>query len=294
MRTPDLNVKSGIAKQFSTELSLKLYERICLVRWFEKGLIEVIKKKGEPKFVYLSTGQEAVAAALSFELRSYMIFAQHRAHDIYLTFGGNPVMLRDELMGLPAGTSQGKGGSNCLQYHMNGLTMFGHHGLIGENVPLGVGAALASGRKTVCFFGDGSAEEDYVLAAMGFAVTHKLPVYFVCVDNDLSILTTTDVRRSWEITKIAKGFGMPCMDVADDPWSIMHYTKELTENLPALINCRVCRNNWHVGIGTDGPPEWERHAMVKQELIQLGHKQAIDEIEDRVQRSMENLWKKEL
>ncbi len=189
MRTPDYNVPSGISTQFSIDLSLAMFKKMCLVRYFELGLIGAIEEKRVNYQVYLSSGQEAVAAALATEIRDYLIFTQHRAHDVYLTFGGSPEMLRDEFLGLPTGTSQGKAGSNCLQFHQNGISMFGHHGLIGENVPQGVGAALATKKKTVCFFGDGSAEEDYVFSAMGFAVTHKLPVYFVCIDNDLSILT---------------------------------------------------------------------------------------------------------
>ncbi len=134
MRSPTFNVQAEIAKQFSSELSLTIFERMCKVRYFELGVIDAVSKKEITYPVYLCSGQEAVAAALSTEIKNYLIFAQHRAHDIYLTFGAPPERLRDELLGLPAGTSQGRAGSNCLQYHENGITMFGHHGLIGEDV----------------------------------------------------------------------------------------------------------------------------------------------------------------
>jgi len=294
MRDPNYNVKQKIAEQYPVETSLKLFEKMCLVRYFELGLIDAINMDLTEYLVYLSTGQEAVASALSFLIHDYMIFAQHRAHDVYLAFGGDPKMLRDELLGLPTGTSEGKGGSNCLQYHQNGISMFGHHGLIGENVPQAVGAALGSGRNTVCFFGDGAAEEDYVFAAMGFAATHKLPVLFVCIDNDLSILTRKDVRRSWEITDVAMSFGMSAIDVADDPWSIMHYTNELTNKLPALINCIVCRNYWHVGIGIDDAPEWDRFNMVRSKLEMLGLEDRAIQTEEEVRLSMEKLWNRKL
>ena len=294
MRDPNYNVKYKIAEQYPVETSLKLFEKMCLVRYFELGLIDAINLNMTEYLVYLSTGQEAVTSALSFLMQDYMIFAQHRAHDVYLTFGGDPKMLRDELLRLPTGTSEGKGGSNCLQYHHNGISMFGHHGLIGENVPQAVGAALGSGRKTVCFFGDGAAEEDYVLAAMGFAATHKLPVLFVCIDNDLSILTKKNVRRSWEITDVAKSFGMSAIDVVDDPWSIMHYADELTKNLPVLINCIVCRNYWHVGIGIDDVPEWDRFSIVRSKLEMLGLEDRAIQTEEEVRLSMEKLWNRKL
>jgi len=290
MRSPDLNVPANIAGTYPVELLLEIFEKMCLVRFFEQGAIRAVEDKKIVSNIYLSTGQESVAAALSMRIRDYQVFTQHRSHDIYLSFGASPEKLRDELMGLPTGTSQGKGGSNCLQCHEGGLSMFGHHGLIGENVPQAVGAALGNGRNTLAVFGDGSAEEDYVFASLGFAASNKLPVLFICVDNDLSILTPVHVRREWKITDVAGAFGMPAVDVADSPWAVIHYLDELTPNLPALINCRVCRSHWHAGIGVDGDPEWNRFSMVKDEIIHLGQEKAINKIEKKVQLYMEKLW----
>ncbi len=294
MRSPTFNVLPNIAEQFPTELSLAIFEKMCMVRYFESGAVKAVQEKKITYPIYLSSGQEALASALSMEIRDYMIFAQHRAHDIYLTFGGPPEKLRDELMGLPTGTSQGKAGSNCLQYHEDGVSMFGHHGLIGENVPQGVGAALGSGKNTLCIFGDGAAEEDYVFAAMGFAASNKLPVLFVCVDNNLSILTKVETRRSWSVTEVAKSFGMPGIDVADDPWTVLYHIRKLTQTLPAFINCHVCRGYWHVGVGIDGSPEWDRYQMVKDELIRLGHEKTVRGIEGKIRQSMEKVWDREL
>jgi TPP-dependent pyruvate/acetoin dehydrogenase alpha subunit len=290
MRSPDLNVPKNIAGTYPIELSLKMFEKMCLVHFFEQGAIRAVMDKKIVSNIYLSTGQESVAVALSMRTRNYQVFTQHRCHDIYLSFGASPEKLRDELMGLCSGTSQGKAGSNCLQCHDGGISMFGHHGLIGENVPLAVGAALGNGKKTLAVFGDGSAEEDYVLASLGFAASNKLPVLFICVDNDLSILTPMHVRRKWNIADVARAFGLPAVDVADSPWAIINQLDSLTPNLPALINCRVCRGHWHVGIGVDGAPEWDRFSMVKEELIKMGQEKAINEIQKRVQLDMEKLW----
>jgi pyruvate dehydrogenase E1 component alpha subunit len=198
--------------------------------------------------------------------------------------------LRDELLGLPTGTSGGRAGSNCIQLHGDGVAMFGHHGLIGENVPLGVGAALGSGRPTLCVLGDGAMEEDYVLAAMGFAVTHRLPVLFVCMDNDLSILTATAARRSWDAARVVEAFGIPVADVADDPWTVRQQVQALAGRLPAFLNVRVCRKYWHVGAGDDGPPEWDRLALVRAELARLGLGADAERIERDAGAAMEVLW----
>ena len=290
MRSPYFNVPPNIATQISSEVSLNIFERMCIVRSFEQGVIQAVEKKDITYPVYLSSGQEAVAAALSTEIRDYAIFAQHRAHDIYLTFGGPPERLKDELMGRLTGTSKGRAGSNCLQYHEGGLSMFGHHGFIGENVPQAVGAALGSGKRTVCIFGDGAAEEDYIFPSMGFAATNKLPILFVCIDNNLSILTKIEERRSWKITDIAKSFGIPAIDISDNPWALLEEVKNLTQSLPAFLNCYVCREYWHAGIGIDGAPEWDRFNMVKEDLISLGLGEKMMEIEIRQQSRMAELW----
>jgi pyruvate dehydrogenase E1 component alpha subunit len=255
-------------------------------------VIDSVQNKLIDYLIYLSSGQEAIPAALSAVLSGFMIFAQHRCHGTYLAFGGNPEKLADELLGLETGTSAGRAGSNCIQCHEGGLDMFGHHGLIGENVPLGVGAALGSRKPVVCFFGDGAAEEDYVFAAMGFAVTHKLPVIFICEDNNLSILTKVEVRRSWSITEVAKSLGMPALDIADDPWTILHHAEQMKHHLPAFLNIYTCRMNWHVGIGIDGPPEWDRLSMVRNELKKIAPLAEIETIENNARREMEQLWEK--
>jgi len=290
MRSKDFGVTADIAKKTPREISLELFRRMCLVRYFEQGVINAGQDKFLSYQVYLSSGQEAIPAAVSLAIPEFMIFAQHRCHGAYLSFGGDPVKLRDELLGLPSGTSGGRAGSNCIQCHENGITMFGHHGLIGENVPLGVGAAFGSGKPVVCFFGDGAAEEDYVFAAMGFAATHKLPVLFVCEDNNLSILTKVEIRRSWNIADIARGFGMPAEDMADDPWTIYARTTELKHRGPAFINIRTCRQYWHVGSGIDGAPEWDRFALVKEALNAQGLAKEAEQFEQDIIGQMRVLW----
>lgn len=294
MRSPEYGVMPNLIRTLSQDILLGVFRRMCLSRYFDLGVADAVKEGLITYPVYLSLGEEATAAAMSLVIPEFMIFAQHRCHATYLAFGSDPVKLRDELLGLPSGTSGGRAGSNCIQCHENNVTMWGHHGLIGENVPLGVGAALGSGRPTVCFFGDGAAEEDYVFSAMGFAATHKLPVLFVCEDNNLSILTPISVRRSWSLTNVAKALGLVGIEIADDPWTIFVKTGELKNNLPAFINIYTCRANWHVGVGCDGPPDWDRFIMVKKDLEKIGLAEESERIETEVRVSQEKLWDKKL
>jgi len=290
MRSAHYGTSAHHALQAPPETTLAMYRNICKSRFFDQEAVKAVQEKRICYPLYLSLGQEAAPAALAAAVSGAMLFTQHRCHAYYLAFGGNPARGRDELLGLTGGTSGGRAGSNCLQCHDENLTMFGHHGLIGENVPQAVGAALGSGKEVLCVVGDGAAEEDYIYPSLGFAVTHRLPVLFICDDNDLSILTPTSVRRNWKIADLARGLGMPAVEIADDPWSVHATATALRDSLPALINIYSCRMNWHVGIGTDGPPEWDRFQMVTDRLAELGLAQQGATIRREEERSMEQLW----
>ncbi len=291
-RNSDYNVDTQAIDLFPDDTLLRVYGKIYRVRCFDLEVVRACEKKLVIAPVYLSLGQEAVASALSEYTQGFLIFSQHRAHDLYLSIGADPVEFRDELLGLPTGFSGGRAGSSCLKYMKNGIRLIGHHGLIGENVPQAVGAALASGEKTVCLFGDGAAEEYYVLASLGYAVTCKLPIIFICMDNDLSILTKTAERRNWEVANVARGFGMEAYDVSDCPWTIMQLLNAWDGKLPLLINCRVCRERWHSGIGIDGEREWERNEIVRAQLVGRGLERQVADMERHLYEEVSQLWER--
>jgi TPP-dependent pyruvate/acetoin dehydrogenase alpha subunit len=291
-RTPTYGLIPGVADTFSKEYALKLFTQTCFNRFFE---FEVKKEydRGLMKLpIYLSVGQEHIPAAIASVFSDCLIFAQHRAHSVYLSFGGDPLQLIDELLGRPTGCARGMGGSASI--HFPQIGMFGHSGLMGDQVPIAVGAALGSEKPVLTIMGDASAEEDYIYGALGFAVTKKLPVLFVCEDNDLSILTKTPVRRSWTLCGLAKGLGLPAVDITDDPWLIAHHVKELSQRLPALLNVRTCRGLWHAGSGCDGPPEWDRFALIKQTMKAIGLEQHALAIESNTERTVQDLWAERL
>src|SRR3989344_3135052 len=289
MKSSGLSGTKGLSKMFSKETSLQLFKKICLCRNFELNVKKAFDTGRMPKiFIYLSLGQESAAAALSLAFPDVAQFSQHRAHSLYLCYGGSPQKLRDELLGLPIGCAGGMGGSASI--HSPETRMFGHDGHMGTQVKIGLGYALGSNEKTLITMGDASAEEGYVLGAMGEAVTKKAPVLFVCMDNNLSILTEVKVRRSWTMVDEAMAKGMPAYDLPDDPWIIMHLVERVRNNLPAFLNIHYCRELWHGGTGCDGPPEWNRYELVKTELILLGFQQEVREIENSAAHYVENLW----
>ena len=269
-----------------------IFKKICMTRFFE---LEVQKKRKENKIrnlIYLCLGQEAIYASVSEVFKKPNVFFQHRGHGAFLCFGGNSIKLRDELLGLKTGTNKGMGGSPCIVDKSKSI--YGHVGLIGDQVPVSAGFSLINNNATtICFFGDGAAEEDYVLAALGFAGTKKLPILFICEDNDLSVLTPTSERRNWKIKDVANSFNINSCDITDDPLLIINKANHYKNKLPALINIRTCRDVWHEGTGTDGKPIWSRYNILKKYLSKI-KKIKISDIEKKNKFTLEKLWQKQL
>lgn len=287
-RTSTHGLIPGVAGTFSGDYARKLFTQICFNRYFEFEVKKAYDRGLMKLPIYLSVGQEHIPAAIASVFSDCLIFAQHRAHSVYLSFGGDPRQLIDELLQRPTGCARGMGGSASI--HSPKIGMFGHSGLMGDQVPIAVGAALGAGKPVLTVMGDASAEEDYIYGALGFAVTKKLPVLFICEDNDLSILTRTPIRRSWTLCGLAQGLGLPAVDITDDPWLIAHHVKELSQQLPAVLNIRTCRGLWHAGSGCDGPPEWDRFALIKETMNSLGLEKDLVAIESDTERTVQDLW----
>lgn len=267
-----------------------MYRQICFNRYFELNVADAIKARSVQVPAYLSVGQEHIPAAIAQVFEQPLIFAQHRAHSYYLSFGGKPESLRDELLGLPTGCAQGKGGSASI--HDPSISMYGHSGLMGDQIPIAVGAAIASGKRTLAVAGDASIEEDYAFGAMSYAITKKAPVLFICEDNDFSILTPVATRRSWNMCNVARSLGMLAEDITDDPWLIAHQVRRLAKQLPAYLNIRTCRQLWHAGAGCDGPPEWNRFELIQAELDHLNLRKQRLQIETDAEKATEALWQR--
>lgn len=273
----------------------KIFQKMCMIRFFELELQKLREKNIVKILIYLSLGQEAIASALSLALNKPFIFMQHRGHAQYLAFGGNVKKLIDEFLGKKTGTNKGMGGSPPI-FDLK-KKIYGHVGLIGDQVPVAVGFSLIKKKNNVlCFFGDGAAEEDYVLAALGYAATKKLKILFICDDNNYSVLTPIKDRRSWKIENVAKSFGIKTISIKDDPIKIYKTVKNFENKLPALINIKTCREYWHEGHGKDKPEKgsWNRFEIEKKQLSKIFGKKVIENDINHYKKWAKNIWLKQL
>ena len=232
---------------------LDVFKKASICRHFENKVFQLSKEKIIKYPVYLSAGQEFISSSLSTIYHDLDIcpdiFIQHRGHSTYLAFGGSIDLLILELLGDSKGCANGMGGSASIQCKEKKI--YGHDGLMGNQIPIAVGSCFASRNQTIAFVGDSAAEEDYVFSAIGWAATKKLPILFVIEDNNLSILTEKKVRRSWEMHDVGKGFGIESYNISDDPIEIKKFINKPLEK-PLLLNINTERKYWHAGAGIDG------------------------------------------
>ena len=172
--------------------------------------------------------------------------------------------------------------------HSKPKNIFGHDGLMGSQVPIAVGHCYRTNHPTIVYMGDASAEEDYVLGALGWASTKNLPMLFVVEDNNLSILTEKKVRRNWEMDSVAQAFNMRGKQTSDDPDSIRACLENVFDG-PMLINVNTHRKYWHSGAGIDDPNTFDRY---EHEMEKLGD--VAKQIHEQTRIQVQEAWQKQL
>jgi TPP-dependent pyruvate/acetoin dehydrogenase alpha subunit len=117
-----------------------------------------------------------------------------------------------ELLGRRDGYCRGKGGSMHIVDFALGI--MGTNGIVGGGIPIAVGSAWGDktqGRDsvTICFFGDGAVNQGVFLEGMNLAAIWRLPVIFVCENNQYTEWTTTSKLTSGRIADRGRALGVP-------------------------------------------------------------------------------------
>jgi len=110
VRSAQLGIKSNLLREFPVSKSLGIFRKTCVNRYFELELARVYDTGIIKMPIYLSLGQEHIPATISTVTTDFLIFAQHRAHSYYLSFGGDIRELIDELLHRESGCAGGMGG----------------------------------------------------------------------------------------------------------------------------------------------------------------------------------------
>ena len=190
------------------------YERMYRIRQFEERSVELFRAGELPGFIHPSVGQEAVPVGLTYHLSAHdMLTSTHRGHGHILAKGASVRGMFAELFAKETGLCRGRGGS--MHIIDSSVGVLGANGIVGGGIPIAVGAALASqhagdDRVTVCFFGDGAVNIGSFHEALNLAAIWKLPVVFVCENNQFAESTRfTDNMAIPDLRPRAAGYGIP-------------------------------------------------------------------------------------
>jgi pyruvate dehydrogenase E1 component alpha subunit len=250
---------TGVAAPPSTpelEHLARLYREMLLIRRVEEESARGYAEGKIGGFLHLYIGQEAVAVGAIAALRpdDYVV-TTYRDHGVALAKGMAPGALLAELHGKSTGCSKGLGGSMHMfdkEHHM-----LGGYGIVGGHIPLSAGVAFASkyredGRVTLCFFGEGAVSIGAFHEGLGLAALWKLPIVFICENNEYSMGTPLSRSMSVEDVSLkALGYGMDRdRFFADDVLEVEHRIGEAVKrarehSLPTLVEVRTYRFRGH-------------------------------------------------
>ncbi|ACG78536.1 thiamine pyrophosphate-dependent dehydrogenase, E1 component alpha subunit [Phenylobacterium zucineum HLK1] len=229
---------------------LDLFARMLRIRRFEEALI------AHRPVGHLSIGQEAAIAGACLALRDDdYVTGTHRSHGHPIGKGAEIAPLMAEIFGKRTGICRGLGGSMHLTDTSRGL--IGESAIVGGGLPLATGAGLSiQVRKTdqvsLCFFGDGAANQGTFGESLNMAAVWKLPVIYFCENNGYAV--TTPVEKSHgqpDIARRANGYGMPGVIVdGQDAEAVYDVTRAAVTRArsgagPTLIEAKTYRFDEH-------------------------------------------------
>jgi pyruvate dehydrogenase E1 component alpha subunit len=196
MSTPDskrVEPEDPSILETSVEELRPLYRQMLAIRRMEEASAKAYSQGKIGGFLHLIIGQEAVCvgAVAALEPKDYVV-ATYREHGHAYAKGISARAIMAELYGKKTGLVKGLGGS--MHLFDKSKNFLGGHGIVGGHVPIAAGAAFASkyrgdGAVTLCFFGEGASTIGGFAEGLALAALWKLPVVFICENNQYSMGT---------------------------------------------------------------------------------------------------------
>jgi TPP-dependent pyruvate/acetoin dehydrogenase alpha subunit len=291
---------------------LAIQRTMVRIRAFEERVKTDYLARKMPGFTHSYVGEEAVATGGCAALEpGDLITSTHRGHGHAIAKGVGLGPMMAELYGKVAGTCAGRGGSMHIADFS--LGMLGANGIVGGGFGLAAGAALAATfRKTsdvtLCFFGDGAINKGTFHEAMNFAGIRKLPMVFLCENNQFAQYTAVSrMTAGGDLAARAAAYGLPGVEVdGNDVLAVYAATKQAADRArrgegPSLIVADTYRFYGHnVGEAipyrsreeveerrkADPIDRYEAWLVANGELDADGVKRVWDEVADEVEASV--------
>lgn len=290
-------------------LGLDLYQKLYLVRQVTEAIRREYPNDQIKTPVHLSMGEEAIAVGICHAIgKQGKFLGTYRNHGLYLSLTSETDKFFAELYGKQTGACGGKAGSMHLTAPEAGLIMTS--AVVGTTIPAALGTAFAEmqgdGKITVVFFGDGALDEGVFWESFNAACLWKLPIIFVCEDNDLAPHTTIKERQGYlSICEVLSQYHcIVFKDKTTDVESIYRLASESSRlsrhhNSPVFLHLRYYRYLEHVGINEDFNcgyrtrtefEEWHKVDPInlqRDRLIKMGLGEAVASIEIKIQEQIE-------
>jgi len=235
---------------------VEIYRRMALIKANDERSRKVIMNGRLVMPYYSPRGQEVIPSAISVNLTDddYICTIYRGSHD-QLAKGLPLKDLWAEVAGRTTGTCKGKGGPMHVTYPAKGIMVT--TGIVGSTMPIANGQAWGSqlkgdGRVTVASFGDGAANIGAFHESLNLAAVWKLPVIFVCQNNEWGEHTAYEKTSNVRVADRAAAYGMPGERVdGNDPFAMYGAAHEAVQRAragegPTLIEAMTYRFFGHV------------------------------------------------
>jgi pyruvate dehydrogenase E1 component alpha subunit len=236
--------------------ALAYYRDMLLIRRFEERAGQLYGMGLIAGFCHLYIGQEAVVVGMQAAQKpGDQVITGYRDHGHMLACGMSPREIMAELTGRIGGSSRGKGGS--MHMFSKEANFYGGHGIVGAQVALGTGLALANRYRgneqvSVAYFGDGAANQGQVYESFNMASLWRLPVVYV-IENNQYAMGTSVARASAETELFKRGISFEIVGEEVDGMDVMAVRKAAERALeharsgkgPFLLEMKTYRYRGH-------------------------------------------------
>lgn len=236
--------------------ALAFYRDMLLIRRFEERAGQLYGMGLIAGFCHLYIGQEAVVVGMQAAQKSGdQVITGYRDHGHMLACGMSPREIMAELTGRIGGSSRGKGGS--MHMFSKEANFYGGHGIVGAQVALGTGLALANRYRgneqvSVAYFGDGAANQGQVYESFNMASLWHLPVVYV-IENNQYAMGTSVARASAETELFKRGISFEIVGEEVDGMDVLAVRKAAERALeharsgkgPFLLEMKTYRYRGH-------------------------------------------------
>ncbi|HEY4798984.1 MAG TPA: pyruvate dehydrogenase (acetyl-transferring) E1 component subunit alpha [Bacteroidia bacterium] len=253
---PKVAEKKTSQTKFPKETYFWWYEQMLLMRRLEERAGQLYIQQKIRGFCHLYIGQEAVAAGGETAIRKTdNIITAYRDHAHPIVRGMHPKFVMAELYGKATGCSKGKGGS--MHMFSREFNFFGGHGIVGGQIPLGAGIALADKYRgndniTICLMGDGAVRQGALHESFNMAMTWKLPVIYIIENNNYAMGTSVErTSNVHDLYKLGLAYDMPSFQVDGMKCETVHEAVAAAAeharkgNGPTLLEVKTYRYRGH-------------------------------------------------